>query len=647
MPKDLEDNIAWREFIWTAAEDPEIREEIKIICSRDMLFEINTFGWVMNPRDHRDCPDQPFITYGFQDDMLKELEACIGNCDVAFPKSRQMGCSECCVHAMEHSWRWMSNQEFLLTSKVEELVDSKAGKALFSKLRYHWDHLPAWLMPANWVSVKKAATNHDNGSRFTGQATVPDIGRGSTVTAILCDETAEQDNAEMIASATQSATNCRIYNSTPNGRFGTGAYFYSLMTNSSVRKIWVHWSEHPDRRAGLYKMRRKVVDPGTSDLDVGQFVSERVFEQTQQQHGDTAVFTDPVKMSLNAKTYSWRDDYDFIRCRFRDDEKPRSDWYDYQCERSKKPKNIAKELDLDFEGSARHFIEGDILEQARINQCQSPMHRGEVLYDALSMQEGLPYLRPIWVPGGGHLELWTPLITKRPPRGSYSVGADISGGTGGEFSSQSAMVVFDNKTGKQVAEWKSSHYPPEEFAIKFVCLCKWFWDAFGVPEINGPGGTNFIKKVKECGYFHVYRRKGDESEAAATVTSKLGFFSRQGPTETLGPLIESISNSESTIRSEVIISQLLEYEWSGGKVVHKSSSANDDEADKGKAHGDVAIAAGMGWIGVVEMGLLNLEEESPHPELFFKRDVTLVAEEMFAARFAPKTGDDGDPFSWD
>ena len=41
----------------------------------------------------------------------------------------------------------------------------------------------------------------ENGSKFNGQATVPDIGRSAVLTAVLNDEAAEQDDAEAIASA--------------------------------------------------------------------------------------------------------------------------------------------------------------------------------------------------------------------------------------------------------------------------------------------------------------------------------------------------------------------------------------------------------------------------------------------------------------
>ena len=585
--------------------DPEIREEIKIICSRDMLFEIATFGFTSNSRDYRFCPERPFIPYEFQERVLLKLQSLIGIKDVAFPKSRQMGCSECCLLALEHPWRYMDRQKFLLTSKVKELVDGADEKALFRRLVFYWDHLPKFLMPEH-KKILYSCENLENGSKFNGQATVPDIGRGAVLTAVLNDEAGEQDNAGEIASATLAATNTRIYNSTPNGRFGKGKFFYEVCKNPAIEKVWVHWSDHPDRRVGLYKLRHKITAVGKSTFTLGQMVSEGEIARERKTCSDFEL-SDPVKHLL-PDDHDWKDDYDFHRLKFREGEKPRSPYYDHQCAREPNPKRIAKEMDLDFESSSEHFADGDDLERVNNEHCSAPMMRGEVLPDANSLTEGLPRMKPIFVKGGGNLRLWCEIIDGKPPEGSYSIGADISGGAGGKFSSQSSMVVWDNESGEQVAEWASSEYPPEEFAVKFVCLCKWFHNAFGCPEVNGPGGTNFIKKCVECGYYNMIRKPKAEFEVADRSSSQFGYHSNRGPQEIIGSLLAAIGDDKAKPRSEIIIAQLLEYEWKGGKVVHAGSMNSESGADFGKAHGDVAIAAAMGWLGVTKQQMLKCDK---------------------------------------
>ena len=119
-----------------------------------------------------------------------------------------------------------------------------------------------------------------------------------------------------------------------------------------------------------------------------------------------------------------------------------------------------------------------------------------------------------------------------------------------------------------------------------------------VPEINGPGGR-FMRKVQDTRYWNVYRRKV-KMVASERVTEKLGYANTEGPEEMLGPLGKAIGSGACKLNSERIISQCLEYTVKAGRVVHTRAESSDVEADKGKLHGDCAIAAGAGWIGVLE-----------------------------------------------
>lgn len=627
MPKDFRENLEFRRIIWSLASDPGIQEELRIICSRDILFELNVFGYTLNPKDHPRCPTRPFITYEYQDRVILSLQESIGYEDIAFPKSRDMGCSECCLRALEHPWRWIPQQQFLLTSEKEELVESKSEKALMSKLDYLWRNMPKFLLP-NFKKTNKARENLENGSKFVGTATVPNLGRGDRPTAILNDEAAEQNNAGEIASATRDATNCRIYNSTPNGRFGTGKYFFDIVKNPGIKKIFVHWSEHPVKNRGLYRLQRQVMNPGKTDFKPGDWITEREVDKARR-NGQMLTVTDLMKRKLDPKTYNWRDDYDFTRLKFHDGQKPRSPWYDKQCIREPNAKRIAKELDLDFEGSTEKLASGLDMETLRQTMVRKPLYTGEVLPTEASYQEGLEHLKPVWLPGAGFLELWCDLPEGRPPVSTYSIGADISGGTGGDLSSQSVLSVWDNVSGEQVAEWRSSTLSPDDFAIRAVVLAKFFHDATLVPEINGPGGTRFINKIIACQYWNVYRRSRSEIEAVETKTSKLGWFSSAGPESILSGMFAAFANGLAKPRSEVMLAQVEEYEWSAGKVIHKASASNDSQADKGKAHGDAAVAGALGWLGVETAKVLddgkpkaktaNQEDEYPEGSIGWRR----------------------------
>lgn len=596
VPKTGPENLAFRRLLWELSRDPEIQQDLITVCGRDILFYINVFGVTLSPKDHPRCPVQPFITWPFQDRALLEMQSVIGIRDVANPKSRDVGASWCSLLPLEHFWHFDTMQQFLLTSQVEELVDGKSEKALFRKLDFWWSWLPAWLKPTI-IRNAKSAFNKDTGSRINGQATVPNLARGDRPTSILLDEAAEMSFAGEIASSTRDATNCRIYNSTPNGRFGTGKQFYEVCRNPSVKKIWMHWSEVPTKAAGLYKLKRKVTKPGKTEFVKGEWIGERDIAKARKD-GKLLQVSELQRLELDWRFYRWQDDYDFDRLQFRDGEKPRSEWYDLQCAREPNLKRIAKELDLDFSGSTEKLSSGVDMETLRIVMCRKPLYTGEVLPSEESFQEGLQHLRPVWLAGSGFLEIWCDLPDGKPPLSTYSIGIDISGGTGGTFTSQSVMSVWDNISGEQVAEWRSSTLSPDDLAIRAVCLAKWFHNAKLIPEINGPVGTRFKNKMVECEYWNCYRRSQSDLEAFETPTSKLGWFSTKGPEVLLRGLLAAFTTGEAKPRSVVLLEQIEEYEWSNGQVIHKSSASNDSQADKGKQHGDAAVGAGLGWLGV-------------------------------------------------
>jgi hypothetical protein len=124
-----------------------------------------------------------------------------------------------------------------------------------------------------------------------------------------------------------------------------------------------------------------------------------------------------------------------------------------------------------------------------------------------------------------------------------------------------------------------------------------------------------------CEYWNCYRRSQSELEAVETPTSKLGWFSTKGPEVLLRGLLAAFTTGEAKPRSVVLLEQIEEYEWSNGQVIHKSSASNDSQADKGKQHGDAAVGAGLGWLGVetakqlaVNIKAKNAPDEDVYPE---------------------------------
>lgn len=592
VPKDPYRNLVLREEVMNLGYlHHDYAAELNMICSRDILFYINLYGWTLNPKEHPRRPLRPFITYPFQDKALKQISAAIGEHDIAVPKSRDMGASWMCLLALEHRWHYEGFQQFLLTSEKEELVDSHSEKSLFSKLDFWWNHLPCWLKP-KMNRLKKHCENLDNGSKFDGEATVENMATGDRRTAIMMDETSKMPNADKIFTSTRDVTRCRIYNSTPNGQDGIGGPFYRQVKKAETRKIFMHWTLHPEKAKGLYRVDEK---------------------------GN--------RVDLDPEKYDWSEDYDFHDLTFPESRKPRSIWYDAQVERSLSKKEVAQELDMDFIGSSETFADREVIMKVR-DKCCEAKHAGILRVD----EDRAADIRWAEINSGPfkvYDRLMGPPSIRVPKSSEYSVGVDISAGTGGQYSSESAIVVFDCRTGAQVMGFAAANVRPHDLAKLAVGVCRWYYDAFLIPEINGPGGETFINCVSEMDYWNVYRRRQSDVVWKAH-TKKYGYMHKDGGTTILEALHDAIGSGEATIRDEMILNQFLEYRWDGGRLKHAGSSQSDSDADKGKAHGDRAIAAACAWMGVADRPYSQREyTEEPEVEGTVMQRLRL-AEEMDA-----------------
>lgn len=573
VPKELSANLQFRRMLQDYADESALnRQELWTMCSRDILFYINSFGWTINPKDHPKRPLRPFITYEYQDEALPLICAAIGNHDLAVPKTRDMGASWMGILAMEHRWHFTDLQLFLLTSEKEELVDGPSEKALFKKLDFWWDHLPLWLLPT-MNRMKKHCKNLDNGSSFDGEATVENMATGDRRTGIFLDETSKMPGADKIFTSTRDVSACRIFNSTPNGRFGTGEPFYKRVRDTRTRRVFLHWSQHPTKSVGLYR------------LDANG-----------------------KRRALNPATYDWKKDYDFETLSFRAGRKPRSIWYDEQCDRAQSNKEIAQELDIDFLGSSERFADEEVILKVRDEDCEDPISTGRLAIDSEDLSAR-------WTNAeNGPFKCWFHMREgRRPPLGTYSIGVDISAGTGGAYSSESAIVVWNTLTNEQVASFATNLVRPEPFAAFVVGVCKWFHNAFMVPEINGPLGATFMNKVKSLGYWNIYSREVKDI-IYQEKTKKIGYVNSDAGAEILGRLQEAMSKRQCTVRDKRIVDQFLEYEWKAGRLVHAGAETSDSESDKGKTHGDIAIASACGWLGVTTKPAFVAIEKDSNPE---------------------------------
>ena len=253
VPKVISANLDYRErVIRRCSQDHDFRRVVWSLCARDLLYWVNTFCWTYDPRKMWPDPSEiPFVTWPVQDMALMEMFGVLGRRDIGIEKSRDMGASWLILLLLVHEWQFSgSMQSFLVVSRKEDLVDSTGDPdSLFWKIDFLLRHQPKWMVPS-FTRTNMHLGNDVNGCVIDGASTTGDTSKGGRRTAIMLDEFAAVPQGHEMLSSTADVTNCRIFNSTPQG---TGNAFYDVMHPPfNTQKVRLHWSEHPDKSKNLY-----------------------------------------------------------------------------------------------------------------------------------------------------------------------------------------------------------------------------------------------------------------------------------------------------------------------------------------------------------------------------------------------------------
>lgn len=550
VPKGLQENLEWRRrALEEGRSSREAAKELWIMCSRDILFYINTFVWTHSPSEYPDNPVRPFITWAFQDDALLQLDAAIGHSDVVIRKSREMGASWMCLALFEWRWHFMEYQSFLLASRDESYVWKPGNmKALFSKLEFILAHQPGWLRP-NYTLTELRLENEDTHSTINGESATGDLARGDRRTAMLWDELAAwgRNDGFRAISSTSAVTKTRIINSTPQG---TGDAYHTL-AQSAKNQIVLPWRLHPEKSKGLYT-------------------------------------SSGGKLRVLDQTYVFPPNYKYIL-----DGKVRSPYYDDFCERNPVPSIIAQELDMDFAGSGSQFFNSDMIKQLIAETVRRPLRRGELQFDAACRPTA--WMDAVW----GKFLLWMPLGVDDKPLldRSYAIGVDIGLGTG---ASNSVISIVDCRTGEKVGEYADNHTRPEQLAKLAVAIANWLGGAFMVWEGNGPGAT-FGSVVLETGYRNVYYRI-DETKMPHKLSDTPGFHSTNKTKQVLLSNYHiALKHGTFINRSKDALEECAEIVFlDDGTIGHAASVNVLDSSGAGDNHADRVIADALACKGLKE-----------------------------------------------
>ncbi len=592
VPKDFNANCRFRrDLLSQAAEDPDYAAKLRTMCGDDILFYVNTFCWTYDPR--KQVRKLPFITYSeFQDDAILELaEAIIKGRDVTVPKSRCMGASWIGLTVFEWFWHFYESMDFGLISRTENYVDERGNtKSLMWKIDFLHRNQPKWLLPTGREKGDDDPNrknlymrNEDTESVFTGEGTTGDIYRGGRLTALFIDEFAAFDvnDGFRTLSATRDVTNCRIFNSTPQGSANA---FYEVVHNTAARKLELHWSRHPDYNQGIYRSYKG--EDGEYHLEI---LDKDFTGQVEVMH----------KGEEGSRIVHFPEEYPFTL-----DGKLRSPWYDRECARCVTAMEIAQELDIDFLGSEYQFFDPQTIHVLREKYCMNPVWKGDLVFNAGDDFSNVE----LSANADGLLALWfDPAQGKPPVERKYVVGGDVSQGTG---ASNSAFSVVDVKTGEKVGVFLSPHIYPRDLADYGVALAKWFNNALLIWDASGSTGQSFTRRVIDIGYGNIYYRK-DEDRVDRKPSTQPGYFLNPDAKSTLLEEYRSaLDNHRFINRSDSGLQETLQFiVQPGGRVEHTQAANSQDPTGARTAHGDEVIADALAVKGMAE----KAEKKDPEP----------------------------------
>lgn len=544
-PRTLRANCTYRRKLNELAHrSPQWRNDLWIMCKRDILFFVNSFLFLFEPRPEiSSIGTLPWVTWPYQEKAILQIKAALGKRDLEIYKSRDMAGTWMCLAVMFHAWLFEPRKNFLLASRKEDLVDDPGNmKALLPKCDFMYEHLPLWMKP-QLIRKDLHFFNGETRSLIAGESTNKNLARGDRLTAIFLDEFSSVENSYEILAATTDATDCRIFNSTPQG---AGNAFYDIHTKGLAEVVDLPWWDHPRKRAGLYQGKAGNLEI----LDKGY------------------VFPAGYKFLLDGKL--------------------RSPWYDET--RKKLPSDLIadQELDRSFNAFGAQFFSQNDLDRIRLTTIMPPVGQGEIVDGKfVDVEEG-------------HLKMWVGTDIYGMSRGTsrYVVSADISAGTG---SSNSVIVVVDRATGAKVAEYANAYCTPQETADIALELCAYFKGqddgAFLVWEANGPGLT-FSKRILDSGYRNFYWRPASEKSAFEKRSNIPGFWTsgaaggNSGSKKTLFfEYKDALSSGRFVERSITALHEHCEYKYMpDGSIEHVGSRAGLDPSGAKDNHGDRVVA---------------------------------------------------------
>lgn len=601
VPKGEVENLPFRDFILEiAALDEDAQDALRVACREDILFWINVFVWQFNPQ-HKGREVGPFITWDFQDWAIIGREGphahewgimeCIEcNCK-EFPrthghtlrieKSREMGATWLCLLVQIHACLFKPRQKFLLISRDEDSVDRPDDPdSLMWKIDFVLEHLPDW-MTGRVRTRKMGRFFESTSSSINGEASTGKAGVGGRATAVFIDEFSQIKEDKEVFDRTADTAECRIFNFTHKGT-DTMAYALCYETKySGMRSLKMHWSQHPEKKRGLYYYDQEHKKLRTLDALFG-YEPGYEFDMTGAPMGGP---------------------YPGLR----------SPWYDNQCRNVRSERGVAMDLDIDPRGATDQFFDGYRIGLLKIKYAIAPIWVGNLDYDKNTGADA-KLIRT----DKGLIRMWvSPVSDREMPKIKASGGIDVAAGSG---RTPSCVSLFNCKTGEKFLEYSNATIYPNDLAVFVYALCMMIRDQLGtVPKIcwEKQGPPSFNRKIVNMGYPNYYVTEDDDVPGRKRdPKNRAGFnASQRGNLALMEDYKDSIYKEVVINKSWFALDECLNFVYSGQGVEYKVKGKADIGTPQSGAsvhHGDIVKADAMGVKMLMLMGQLEkliIEEE--------------------------------------
>ena len=428
------------------------------------------------------------------DEFIKQMED-KGYVRMIISKYRQAGFSTISSALIFHRALFYTSTRAVIIS-----LDKPTTESIFSMSKTFFEDLPEEIKPELSASNKREMKFLDNGSMyrcFTAGADNP--GRGTTNTALLCDETAFFQSAEKVMaglfqSISLSPGSIIIINSTSNGAQGV---YYDLWNKAeknigNFTSLFVPWYIQDEYRIAV---------PDNLELD-----SEEKKIKEEWNLDNEQIYWRRIKIA-ETSTILFKQEYPFT----------------------------AQES---FIQSGSNVFDVEVINQYISSAPESIRAFNR---DYASFDENIE----------GDLQVWEP--PKRDKK--YIIGGDVAGGVGGDYS---AAVVMDSER-NVVALYRNNRIDPVFFGHVLFYLGRWYNNCLLVPESNSIGLAT-IQQLHSMNYPNLYQQRKTANVKYGDGINSFGF---KTTVSTKVPIISNlqsmIKDYDINIPSSLILDELRNY----------------------------------------------------------------------------------------